>query len=68
MTVPAVHRAGTRREGFEVWTGNRRRWKRAVSIQPFLHRRRNGAFTEAAPGFTGKRISKKGRRATPTTP
>jgi isoleucyl-tRNA synthetase len=53
-----VHTApGHGREDFEVWTGNRAALE-ARGINPAIPYTvdENGAFTEAAPGFTGKRV------------
>ena len=53
-----VHTApGHGREDFDVWTANAReaRSARHQHRDP-LHRRRDGAFTDHAPGFTGKRV------------
>jgi isoleucyl-tRNA synthetase len=60
-----VHTApGHGREDFEVWTANRAELE-AESINPAIPYTvdENGAFTEQAPGFTGKRvINDKGER------
>ena len=53
-----VHTApGHGREDFEVWTGNRAALE-ARGINPAIPYTvdENGAFTEAAPGFTGERV------------
>jgi isoleucyl-tRNA synthetase len=53
-----VHTApGHGREDFEVWTANARELeKRGINTAIPYTVDENGAFTEAAPGFTGKRV------------
>ena len=54
-----VHTApGHGREDFEVWTAQRARSSRRAASTPTIPYTvdENGAFTEQAPGFTGKRV------------
>ena len=54
-----VHTApGHGRDDFDVWTCATRQRLRAVGINPAIPYTvdENGAFTDAAPGFTGKRV------------
>ena len=64
-----VHTApGHGREDFELWTANTRLLQeRGIETRIPYTVDENGAFTEEAPGFEGKRvITDKGKPATPT--
>ena len=63
-----VHTApGHGREDFKVWTRTGRLEVRGINPGIPYTVDENGAFTEAAPGFTGKRvINDKGKKGEPT--